>query len=306
MQEERNMAATIARDVLFFAASSWTMARSLATYGRYSQRVQARRLSNSVKDTKGSSPNATWSVGEHQPTPYANKSFKSYLSSDLRKAGGLYSLAISAVIPRPIALVTSQDKDENINCAPYSYFNLVSHDPPLIIVGNSLNVRAATKKKDTLRNIEETGMFLYRLTHSFLVNPVGEWFDSGQFVVSIMSDWYVESANHCSGAFPHEINEMEKAGLSSLPSDIVKPPRVGNAAIQLECEVRICVLSVVRGRAHPASSLLRLDISIDSREQRRQCPLIYLGLGQDSKIPRPRRSSDARVDWLTETHRRLA
>lgn len=54
-----------------------------------------------------------------------------------------------------------------------------------------------------------------------------------------MSDWYVESANHCSGAFSHEINEMDKAGLSSLPSDIVKPPRVGNAAIQLECEVRV-------------------------------------------------------------------
>eukprot|EP01042_Synura_sphagnicola_P027666 gene27666-35702_t len=195
------MSAAIARDVLFFAATSWTMATSLATYGRYSQRMLARRLSSTVKDTKSTSPNGAWLVGEHQPAPYANKSFKSYLSSDLRKAGGLYSLAISAVIPRPIALVTSQDKDGNINCAPYSYFNLVSHDPPLIIVGNSLNVRSATKKKDTLRNIEET-----------------------------------ESANHCSGAFPHDINEMDKAGLSSLPSDVVKPPRVGNAAIQLECE----------------------------------------------------------------------
>lgn len=151
------MSAVIARDVLFFAATSWTMATSLATYGRYSQRMIARRLSSTVKDTQATSPNGAWLVGEHQPAPYANKSFKSFLSSDLRKAGGLYSLAISAVIPRPIALVTSQDKDGNINCAPYSYFNLVSHDPPLIIVGNSLNVRSATKKKDTLRNIEETG-----------------------------------------------------------------------------------------------------------------------------------------------------
>lgn len=151
------MSAVMARDVLFFAATSWTMATSLATYGRYSRRMLAQRLSSTVKDAKSNSPNGAWSVGEHQPAPYANKSFKSYLSSDLRKAGGLYSLAISAIIPRPIALVTSQDKDGNINCAPYSYFNLVSHDPPLIIVGNSLNVRSATKKKDTLRNIEETG-----------------------------------------------------------------------------------------------------------------------------------------------------
>lgn len=56
-------------------------------------------------------------------------------------------------------------------------------------------------------------------------------------MVNIMSDWYVESANHCSGAFPHEVNEMEKAGLTPLASHIVKPPRVGNAAVQLECEV---------------------------------------------------------------------
>lgn len=160
------MSAAIARDVLFFAATSWTMATSLAAYGRYSQRMIARRFSSTVKDTKSTSPNGAWLVGEHQPAPYANKSFKSYLSSDLRKAGGLYSLAISAVIPRPIALVTSQDKDGNINCAPYSYFNLVSHDPPLIIVGNSLNVRSATKKKDTLRNIEETGNLLLKCDHS--------------------------------------------------------------------------------------------------------------------------------------------
>lgn len=80
------------------------------------------------------------------------------------------------------------------------------------------------------------------------------WLGSGQFVVNIMSDWYVESANHCSGAFPHDINEMDKAGLSSLPSDVVKPPRVGNAAIQLECEVSapcsLCITSTVTRLTH--------------------------------------------------------
>lgn len=109
------------------------------------------------------SPNVPCVTGTHQPIPYEKKSFKSYLATDLRKAGGLYSLAISSVVPRPIALVTSQDKDGLINCAPYSYFNLVSHDPPLVIIGNSLNVRSQIKKKDTLRNIEETGKRGYDL-----------------------------------------------------------------------------------------------------------------------------------------------
>ena len=60
----------------------------------------------------------------------------------------------------------------------------------------------------------------------------------GQFVVNIMSTWYVDSANYCCGNFPPEVNEMEIAGLTELKSDIVKPPRVGESAIHLECEVR--------------------------------------------------------------------
>jgi flavin reductase (DIM6/NTAB) family NADH-FMN oxidoreductase RutF len=56
-------------------------------------------------------------------------------------------------------------------------------------------------------------------------------------VVNIMSDWYVESANHCCGAFSADIDEMEIAGLTKLSSERIKPPRVGEAAVQLECEV---------------------------------------------------------------------
>ena len=67
--------------------------------------------------------------------------------------------------------------------------------------------------------------------------------DTGQFVVNIMSTWYVDSANYCCGNFPPEVNEMEVAGLTELKSDIVKPPRVGESAIQFECEV-IIILSV--------------------------------------------------------------
>jgi flavin reductase (DIM6/NTAB) family NADH-FMN oxidoreductase RutF len=57
-------------------------------------------------------------------------------------------------------------------------------------------------------------------------------------VVNIMSSWYLESANHCSGPFSADQNEMVLAGLTSLPSEVVKPPRVAEAAVQLECEVQ--------------------------------------------------------------------
>ena len=58
-------------------------------------------------------------------------------------------------------------------------------------------------------------------------------------MVNIMSSWYLESANHCSGAFPPDVNEMEVAGLTEVPSEVVKPPRVAEAAVQLECEVKV-------------------------------------------------------------------
>lgn len=60
----------------------------------------------------------------------------------------------------------------------------------------------------------------------------------GQFVVNIMSDWYTESANHTSGRFPSEVDEMKLSGLTPIPSEAIAPPRVGEAAVQFECEVR--------------------------------------------------------------------
>ncbi len=67
-------------------------------------------------------------------------------------------MLISTVVPRPIALISSQSVEGHLNCAPYSYFNTVCHDPPLMVVGINLNVRSGTKK-DTLNNIEQTGPF---------------------------------------------------------------------------------------------------------------------------------------------------
>mmetsp|Transcript_10210 Transcript_10210/g.16758 ORF Transcript_10210/g.16758 Transcript_10210/m.16758 type:complete len:143 (+) Transcript_10210:521-949(+) len=62
-------------------------------------------------------------------------------------------------------------------------------------------------------------------------------FLTGEFVVNIMSSWYLESANHCCGAFDSNVDEMEVAGLTKVPSDVVKAPRVAESAVQLECTV---------------------------------------------------------------------
>eukprot|EP00597_Dinobryon_sp_UTEXLB2267_P004595 CAMPEP_0170064948 /NCGR_PEP_ID=MMETSP0019_2-20121128/5227_1 /TAXON_ID=98059 /ORGANISM="Dinobryon sp., Strain UTEXLB2267" /LENGTH=167 /DNA_ID=CAMNT_0010271711 /DNA_START=263 /DNA_END=766 /DNA_ORIENTATION=+ len=91
---------------------------------------------------------------------------------------------------------------------------MISHDPPLVVIGCCINGRTKSKK-DTLKNIEDTG----------------------EFVVNIMNSWFVDSANHTCGNFPPEVNEMQIAGLTEVPSDIINPPRVGESAINLECVV---------------------------------------------------------------------
>jgi len=97
-----------------------------------------------------------WNVGQNQPLPF-KPTCKSYFPSELKSSGGIYGLMISAVVPRPIALVSSQDSSGIINCAPFSYFNMVSHDPPLVVIGCCINGRTKSKK-DTLKNIEDTGI----------------------------------------------------------------------------------------------------------------------------------------------------
>jgi flavin reductase (DIM6/NTAB) family NADH-FMN oxidoreductase RutF len=97
----------------------------------------------------------SWKVGENQPIPFAQGDWRHYSAEELKASGGAYSLLISTVVPRPIALVSSISSAGVVNCAPYSYFNAVCHDPPLIVIGMNLNSRSGTKK-DTLNNVEQT------------------------------------------------------------------------------------------------------------------------------------------------------
>ncbi|RUM59730.1 MAG: flavin reductase family protein [Persephonella sp.] len=123
----------------------------------------------------------------------------------------IYKLMISSIVPRPIAWVSTVSKDGIYNLAPFSYFTGVSSSPPLIIL--SIGKKDRYTKKDTLKNIEETG----------------------EFVINIVTKELVEKMNITALPFEEEIDEFEKAGLTPAPSSVVKAPRVLESPINIEC-----------------------------------------------------------------------
>ncbi len=124
-----------------------------------------------------------------------------------------YKLLIGSILPRPIALVSSMNKNGESNLAPFSFFNGVSSKPPCIMV--SIARKSNGDKKDTLLNIEETE----------------------EFVINSANKWLIEELVHCAASYPYGVSEMEKAGLTSLPSEVVKPFRVKESAFQMECKL---------------------------------------------------------------------
>jgi flavin reductase (DIM6/NTAB) family NADH-FMN oxidoreductase RutF len=122
-----------------------------------------------------------------------------------------YQILASLVTPRPIAFVTTVSPDGKVNAAPFSFFNLLGANPP--ILGFCPGDRDDGTPKDTARNI--------RLTHEFVVNLVDE---------SI-----AEAMNKCAASLPYGENELEHAGLHALKSSMVRPPRIAEAPASLEC-----------------------------------------------------------------------
>ena len=112
------------------------------------------------------------------------------------------------VAPRPIGWISSVDAEGRVNLAPYSFFNAFSDQPP--IVGFSSGGR-----KDSQRNIEATG----------------------EFVFNLATKRHAEAMNLTSASVPHDVDEMQLAGLASAPSRLVKPPRVAGAPAALECKL---------------------------------------------------------------------
>lgn len=126
-----------------------------------------------------------------------------------------YKLLIGSVLPRPIAFVSSQSPEGALNLAPFSFFTAVCSDPPTILFCPM--VRGSDGgKKDTLRNIEATG----------------------EFVVNVVSEEIVTAMNATAGEFPYGVSEFAEAGLTPVPSVVVKPPRVLESPLSLECRLQ--------------------------------------------------------------------
>ncbi len=120
-----------------------------------------------------------------------------------------YFLLTNLVVPRPIAWVSSLGPGGVRNLAPHSYFNIASHDPPIIHFTQS-------GRKDTLGNVETTG----------------------EFVVNVVSLDQAEAMNMTAADFPPDQDEFTWAGVEATPSSLVSPPRVAGARAAFECRVR--------------------------------------------------------------------
>jgi flavin reductase (DIM6/NTAB) family NADH-FMN oxidoreductase RutF len=124
----------------------------------------------------------------------------------------IYNLLIGLVAPRPIALITSQDEEGRLNAAPFSAYNYLSADPP--IVGIGIQRRPGTDvSKDTTHNIKATGTF----------------------VINVVTEDIAEAMNVCSTDFPAGVNELTMAGLTTTPSAYISVPRIAEAHAALEC-----------------------------------------------------------------------
>ncbi len=134
---------------------------------------------------------------------------------ELDLAGALahraYPILASLVTPRPIALITTLGADGVVNAAPFSFFNVLGANPPILAVAPG--DRDDGTPKDTARNI--------RLNHEFVVNLVDEPL--------------AEAMNRCAASLPYGESELASAGLTAAASTVVRPPRIAEAPVSLEC-----------------------------------------------------------------------
>ena len=124
-----------------------------------------------------------------------------------------YKLMSSLVVPRPIALVTTLGANGVVNAAPFSLFNMLGEEPPIVMI--SLNKHADGQLKDTAANI--------------LAN--------GEFVVHLADEAIAGQMHACGASVPPEVSEVEMVGFTTAPSQAVKPPRIVEAPVAFECRL---------------------------------------------------------------------
>jgi flavin reductase (DIM6/NTAB) family NADH-FMN oxidoreductase RutF len=157
-----------------------------------------------------------------------------------------YKLLVATIGPRPIAWVTTQDVDGSLNAAPFSFFNAMSGNPP--VVGIGIGGRGPGDVKDTGGNIRRTG----------------------EFVVNLVSYRLAQQMNVTAIDFPKEVNELAEAGLTTAPSRRVKPPRIAEAPVSMECE-RLVIVEVGIDRAVILGKVLAIHVQDDCVLDKDRC-----------------------------------
>ncbi len=122
-----------------------------------------------------------------------------------------YKLMASLIVPRPIALVTTLGENGVANAAPFSMFNMLGEDPPIVML--SINRLKDGRLKDTAANILR----------------------SGEFVVHISDEAMAAQMHACGESLPPDVSELQRFGLQALPSQTIRPPRIAQAPVAFEC-----------------------------------------------------------------------
>jgi flavin reductase (DIM6/NTAB) family NADH-FMN oxidoreductase RutF len=132
----------------------------------------------------------------------------------------VYKLMTGLIVPRPVALVSTVDRDGVPNVAPFSFFSGVGSNPPTVLFCPTLRA-SGDNRKDTLRNVEQTG----------------------EFVINVVSDAISAATNATAAEVGPEVDEFQLAGLTPIPSEVVRAPRVAESPAQMECKLLQIVIT---------------------------------------------------------------
>jgi len=130
----------------------------------------------------------------------------------------IYKLMTGVIVPRPVALVSTISKQGVANLAPFSFFSGVGAVPPTVLFCPALRdgtTAGVGERKDTLRNVEETG----------------------EFVINVVSEAIAAAANAAAAEVEFGVDEFALSGLTPIPSEVVGPPRVAESPAQMECKL---------------------------------------------------------------------
>ena len=158
------------------------------------------------------------------------------------KTAEVYRYLSNAVTPRPIAFVSTIDKSGNKNLSPFSFFNVFSVNPPILVFSPVRRVRNNTSK-DTLENIKEVN----------------------ECVVSLVSEEIAQQVSLSSCDFEANVNEFEKAGFTELKSELIRPSRIKESPVNFECKVNDVIELGTEGGAGSLVLCEVLKIHIDEK-----------------------------------------